>query len=367
MGKFVKVLKYGLMAAAALVLGMAAYLFWFGITPLSPARKIFVVQPGTSLHAFSRALYDQHVLPDPNTLVLLAYLRGESRSLKAGEYRFHQGVTAFDILEQVIAGKVAQYPFTIVDGWTFAQVMQSLDAAPHLLHTLRDLTPAEIMASLGHPGVSPEGRFFPDTYDYAAGMSDRMILQRAYLRMQRTLQKEWADRDPTVPLKTPGQALILASIIEKEASLPAERRIIAGVFVNRLRMGMKLQTDPTVIYGMGSRYHGKITTADLHRWTPYNTYVISGLPPTPIAMPSEDALHAALNPADTKALYFVARGDGTHAFSDTLQGQDRAVIKYQLHGRSSPQPPAAARTARSMRPVRRSGPPSRVSDSDSAP
>ncbi len=337
MGKWVKALKYGLMAAAAVVLGAAAYLLWFGISPLSPLPKTYVVQPGTSLHAFSRELYDEHVLPDPRALVLIAYLRGESRGLKAGQYRFHRGITALGILEQVMAGKVAQYPFTIVDGWTFAEVMQALDAAPHLLHTLRALTPAQVMSSLGHPGVSPEGRFFPDTYDYTSGMSDRMILQRAYLRMQRVLQQEWAARDRAVPLKTPDQALILASIIEKEASLPSERRIIAGVFVNRLRLGMKLQTDPTVIYGMGSRYHGKITTADLRRWTPYNTYTISGLPPTPIAMPSEEALHAALNPAATKALYFVARGDGTHEFSDTLQGQDRAVIKYQLHGRLPPQ------------------------------
>ncbi len=334
--KLCTTVKYVLFAAVALLLSVAAYLLWFGITPLSPPMKTYVVQPGTSLHAFSRELYDEHVLPDPHTLVIIAYLRGESRSLKAGQYRFHRGITALDILEQVMTGKVAQYPFTIVDGWTFAQVMQALNAAPHLLHTLRELTPVQIMASLGHPSVSPEGQFFPDTYDYTSGMSDRMILQRAYRRMQRVLQREWATRDPSVPLKTPDQALILASIIEKEASLPSERRIIAGVFVNRLRLGMKLQTDPTVIYGMGSSYHGKITTADLRRWTPYNTYVISGLPPTPIAMPSEEALHAALNPAATKALYFVARGDGTHEFSDTLQGQDRAVIKYQLHGRLPP-------------------------------
>ncbi len=351
LGKITRVRRYGLVAAAALVLGAVAYVIWFSFTPLSPESKIYVVEPGTSLRAFSRELYDDHVLPDSRTLVWLAYLRGESRGLKAGEYRFRQGITSLGILEQVIAGQVVQYPFTIVDGWTFHQVMQELDAAPHLLHTLGALTPAQIMASLGHPGVSPEGQFFPDTYYYATGMSDRMVLQRAYLRMQRTLQREWAGRDRKVPLKTPDQAVILASIIEKESSLPSERSIIAGVFVNRLRLGMKLQTDPTVIYGMGRSYHGKITTADLRRRTPYNTYVIYGLPPTPIAMPSEGALHAALNPASTNALYFVARGDGTHEFSDTLKAQDRAVIEYQLHGR----PPSPVRTVGSMGQTRHVG------------
>lgn len=345
MREITRVIRYGLVAAAALVLGVVAYVIWLSFAPLSPVSKIYVVKPGTSLRAFSRELYEDHVLPDSRTLVWLAYLRGESRDLKAGEYRFRQGITSLGILDQVIAGQVVQYPFTIVDGWTFQQVMEALDAAPHLLHTLNALTPAQIMVSLGHPGVSPEGQFFPDTYYYATSMSDRMVLQRAYLRMQRTLQREWAGRDRKVPLKTPDQALILASIIEKESSLPSERSIIAGVFVNRLRLGMRLQTDPTVIYGMGSSYHGKITTADLRRRTPYNTYVISGLPPTPIAMPSEGALHAALNPATTKALYFVARGDGTHEFSDTLKDQDRAVIEYQLHGR----PSRPARKVGSMR------------------
>ncbi|MDA8363604.1 MAG: endolytic transglycosylase MltG [Gammaproteobacteria bacterium] len=344
MGKLFGAIKYGIFAAAALVAGAGAYLLWFSLRPLSPPPNIYTVQPGTSLHDFSRGLYAEHVLPDPRSLVLLAYLEGESRGLKAGEYRFPPGITALGMLRQVIEGKVVQYPFTIIDGWTFAQVMQALEAAPHMLHTLRNLTPAEIMASLGHPGVMPEGRFFPDTYDYAAGMSDRTVLERAYRRMQRALRKEWAERDRSVPLKTPDQALILASIIEKEASLPSERRIISGVFDNRLRLGMKLQTDPTVIYGLGNRYHGKITTADLRRWTPYNTYMISGLPPTPISMPSKEALYAALNPVATKALYFVARGNGTHVFSDTLQGQDRAVIKYQLHG-GVPQHRTATRRA----------------------
>ncbi len=348
MGKSARTLRYGAAAVIAVVLAAAGYLLWFSLRPLSPPPEIYLVRPGTSLHDFSRDLYRQHILSDPRSLVLLAYLHGESRDLKAGEYRFAPGITALGILHQVIAGKVVQYPFTLVDGWTFAEVMQALDSAPHMLHTLKNLTPAEIMVSLGHPGINPEGEFYPDTYDYASGMSDRDVLQRAYRRMQRVLEREWAMRDRGVPLKSPYEALILASIIEKESGLPSERRIIAGVFVNRLRLGMKLQTDPTVIYGMGSSYHGKITFADLRRWTPYNTYLIRGLPPTPIAMPGRDALHAALNPASTKALYFVARGDGTHVFSDTLQAQDRAVIKYQLHG-VAPQPATKRHRRRQVR------------------
>jgi len=323
---------------------VTAYFYWFSITPLSPEPKIYVVQPGTSLRSFTRQLYNQKVLPDSHTLVWLAYLKGQGRDLKTGEYRFRRGVTPLELLEQVVNGRVVEYPFTIVEGWTFKQVIQALDAAPRLTHTLQGLAPKQIMASLGYPGMSPEGRFYPDTYYYSAGMSDLLILQRAFQKMDVTLQKEWAARDSKVPLKTPDDALILASIVEKESSRPDERAIIAGVFANRLRMGMKLQTDPTVIYGMGDKYHGKITLKDLRRRTPYNTYVIPGLPPTPIAMPSDESLHAALNPADTKALYFVSRGDGSHEFSDNLQDQNRAVIKYQLNGKPLPRPAVVRNT-----------------------
>ncbi len=331
------VIKYAIAAFATPFIASAAYLYWVSVTPLSPEPKIYVVQPGTTLRGFAHQLYDEKVLPDAHTLVWLAYLKGQGRDLKAGEYRFRKGVTPMELLDQVVNGRVVEYPFTIVEGWTFKQVMQSLDAAPRLTHTLQGMPPQKIMASLGYPGMSPEGRFYPDTYYYSAGMSDLLVLQRAFQKMDVTLQKEWASRDSSVPLKTPEQALTLASIVEKESSKPEERSIIAGVFANRLRLGMRLQTDPTVIYGMGDRYHGKITFRDLTRPTPYNTYVIHGLPPTPIAMPSEDSLHAALNPADTKALYFVSRGDGTHVFSDNLADHNRAVIKYQLKGKPLPQ------------------------------
>lgn len=329
-------LKYVLATIALPVIAVAGYLYWFSVTPLSPDPKIYVVQPGTTLRGFTRQLYDEKVLPDSHTLVWLAYLKGQGRELKSGEYRFRKGITPMQLLEQVVNGRVVEYPFTIVEGWTFKQVIQSLDAAPRLTHTLQGMPPQKIMASLGYPGMSPEGRFYPDTYYYSAGMSDLLVLQRAFQKMDTTLQQEWAARDSKVPLKTPEEALTLASIVEKESAKPEERSIIAGVFANRLRLGMKLQTDPTVIYGMGDRYHGKITFNDLARRTPYNTYIIHGLPPTPIAMPSAESLHAALNPADTKALYFVSRGDGTHEFSDNLADHNRAVIKYQLKGKPLP-------------------------------
>ncbi len=328
--------KYGLATILLLLVALAGYFYWVSVTPLSPQPRIYIVQPGTSLRAFTRQLHDEKVLPDSHSLVWLAYLKGQGRELKAGEYRFRKGITPLELLDQVINGRVVEYPFTIIEGWNFRQVMESLNAAPRLTHTLQGLDPKQIMASLGYPGMSPEGRFYPDTYYYSAGMSDLLVLQRAFQKMDAILQQEWAARDSKAPLKTPDQALILASIVEKESSRPDERSIIAGVFANRLRMGMKLQTDPTVIYGMGDRYHGKITLNDLRRRTPYNTYVIHGLPPTPIAMPSEESLHAALNPADTKALYFVSRGDGSHEFSDNLQDQNRAVLKYQLKGKPLP-------------------------------
>jgi UPF0755 protein len=188
------------------------------------------------------------------------------------------------------------------------------------------------MARLGHPGEAPEGRFFPDTYYYSAGQTDRMILANAYDKMQKMLEQQWAARDADLPFKSPYEALILASIVEKETGRADERELIAGVFVNRLRHGMRLQSDPTVIYGMGDKYDGNIRLKDLMRDTPYNTYTRRGLPPTPVAMPGRDSLHAVLHPAVTDALYFVSRGDGSHVFSATLEEHNQAVIKYQLKG-----------------------------------
>jgi UPF0755 protein len=278
------------------------------------------------------------VLPDAHTLVWVAKLKGQSRDLKAGEYRFRKGITALELLDQVMSGRVVEYPLRIIEGWTFKQVLQALTEAPKLTHSLNGLKPAQIMAMLGYPGLHPEGRFHPDTYYYPAGMSDLLILQRAFQKMEKALDEEWANRSSSVPVKTRDEALILASIVEKETGKPEERALIAGVFVHRLRIGMKLQTDPTVIYGLGERFNGNLTVAHLRQYTPYNTYVIKGLPPTPIAMPGRDALRAALHPEDTKALFFVSRGDGSHEFSETLEQHNRAVVKYQLKGQPKPKP-----------------------------
>ena len=310
-----------------------AYLYWVGTSHLKPTANSYVVIPGTSLRAFSRQLYQQRVLSDPYSLVLIAHMKGRSHGLKAGEYRFRAGITPLELLDQVLAGRVVEYPLLIVEGWTFFQVMEAINNAPKLTHTLENFTPKQIMTKLGYPNINPEGRFYPDTYFYSLGTSDAMLLHHAYRKMDTFLQKEWVARDPSIPLKTPEEALTLASIVEKESAHADERRLIAGVFLHRLQLGMRLQTDPTVIYGMGNRYHGNIHLQDLRHDTPYNTYTRFGLPPTPIAMPGGDSIHAALNPAQTSALYFVSRGDGSHVFSDTLQEHNNAVIKYQLGGK----------------------------------
>jgi UPF0755 protein len=225
---------------------------------------------------------------------------------------------------------VVQYPLTLVEGWTFRQVMEALQADERLEHLIEDPSAEAVMARLGRRGVHPEGRFFPDTYHFTRGSSDLDILKRAHAAMERVLAEEWEARADGLPIESPDEALILASIIEKETGLASERAEIAGVFVRRLRLGMRLQTDPTVIYGLGDDFDGNLRRADLRNDHPYNTYVHAGLPPTPIALPGREAIRAALNPADGETLYFVARGDGSHAFSVTLEEHNRAVRKYQL-------------------------------------
>ncbi len=310
------------------------YLYWSWHHRLDLGPETYTLEPGTSLRAFARQLSERGVLPEPHTFVWLAYLTGHSRSLKAGEYRFRTGITAAELLDQVVAGRVVEYPVTLLEGWTFRQFLRALQGAPKLAHTLDGLSDEQIMARLGHPGVHPEGRFYPDTYYYPSGLSDLLILSRAYDKMEVRLQREWENRMNDLPLESPDDALILASIVEKETAQPHERGLIAAVFINRLRKGMRLQADPTVIYGLGSVFDGNIRLRDLRQDTPYNTYTRRGLPPSPIAMPSGESIHAVLNPADTRALYFVARGDGSHEFSETLEEHNRAVIKYQLHGRA---------------------------------
>ena len=265
-----------------------------------------------------------------------------NQPLHSGEYRLTPGLKVIDMLGMWRRGEVVQYSLTLVEGWSFRQVRAALARETRLEQTLEGLSDAQVMGRLDQPGLNPEGRFFPDTYRYVGGMSDLDLLKQAYARLETVLAEEWQERAEGLPYSEPYDALIMASLIEKETGVAQERSAIAGVFVRRLQIGMRLQTDPTVIFGMGERYNGKITRADLLDPTPYNTYSIDGMPPTPIALAGREAIHAALHPSSGKSLYFVARGDGSHVFSDSLSAHNRAVRKYQLKRRadyrSSPAP-----------------------------
>lgn len=320
-------------AAVICVIG-AGYLVWAWNHALYPGAEIYDVKPGMSLRGFARELSARGVLPESHSFVWLAHLTGRARGLKSGEYRFRDGMTASELLDQVVAGRVIEYPLVLLEGWTFQQFLTTIREAPKLTQTLAGMSPSAIMERLGHPGEHPEGRFFPDTYYYSAGQTDIMILANAYDKMQKLLQHEWEGRENNLPFKNIYEALILASIVEKETGREDERRLIAGVFINRLRHGMKLQTDPTVIYGMGKTFDGNLRLKDLRRDGPYNTYTRKGLPPTPVAMPGKDALQAVLHPMVTGVVFFVARGDGSHEFSSTLEEHNKAVLKYQLKGKS---------------------------------
>lgn len=295
-----------------------------------------VVEPGMSLRAVAKELTRRGVLDTPYYLVALGRLEEKSRHIQAGEYVIPPGTTPRSLLEMMISGRVRLHSFTVVEGWTFAQLRDALDRAKVLELTLSGLDDGEVMARLGHADQHPEGRFLPETYHFPRGTTDLEFLRRAYNAMAGRLQSEWARRQEGLPLSSPYEALILASIVEKETAVESERAQIAGVFVRRLQRGMRLQTDPTVIYGMGDRYNGNIRRSDLRRDTPYNTYTRAGLPPTPIALPSVESIRAVLHPDDGDALFFVSRGDGSHAFSATLAEHNRAVIKYQLGGRARP-------------------------------
>ncbi len=293
------------------------------------------VESGTSLGRLARRLEALGVIDDARFFELLARQRGQASRIQAGEYHVIAGATPSQLLDQLVAGRVTNYHFTIIEGWRFVDLLEHLADDPAIEHRLKGSAPEAVMKRLGHPGEYPEGRFLPETYAFPRGLTDIALLRRAYDEMERFLARAWEQRDKGLPYKTPYEALIMASIIEKETGKAAERPMIAGVFVRRLRKGMRLQTDPTVIYGMGERYHGNIRRADLRRDTPYNTYTRAGLPPTPICLPGKDAILAALHPAPGKALYFVARGDGSHQFSATLKEHNRAVRKYQLKRRAS--------------------------------
>lgn len=331
-----KALGAGLLSL--LLIGVAvAGILWFEYerfleTPvaLDEDERVFEIAPGTTLRGLADRLTADGMIEDPYFFIALAYQEGLQRQIKAGEYALKEGARPLDLLRLFASGRSIQYPVTLVEGHTFAEAVAGISDHPVLTHELEGLGEAEIRERIGIEHSHPEGWLFPDTYLVLRGSSDVALLRRAHERMKSVLAEEWAEREEGLPIETPYEALILASIIEKETGVADERPAIAGVFVRRLQRGMRLQTDPTVIYGMGDAYDGNIRRADLRAETPYNTYVIDGLPPTPIALPGREAIHAALHPAEGDALYFVSRGDGSHYFSATLDEHNCAVRHYQL-------------------------------------
>lgn len=303
-------------------------------TPGAPGVQVvdLEIEPGTPAGRIAGIVVASGVQAPVQWLQLWFRVSGQARLIKAGSYEVLPGTTPRQLLRMLVRGEEALKSVTLVEGWTFAQVRVALQKAEQLAPTTQGLTPEMIMEQVGKPGVHPEGRFFPDTYTYAKGSSDLAVLQRAARAMDKRLAIAWDLRNPDTPLKTPEQALILASIIEKETGHGADRGKIGGVFTNRLRRGMLLQTDPTVIYGLGAAFDGNLRKPDMRADGPYNTYTRGGLPPTPIAMPGKAALLAAVLPESTPALYFVARGDGTSEFSNNLDDHNRAVNKY-IRGR----------------------------------
>ncbi|WP_192036638.1 endolytic transglycosylase MltG [Halomonas sp. YLGW01] len=327
-----KLLLVLLAVTAAAAVG--GYRYWESrlVAPIAIDEPIlYEVPAGAGFHQVVLDLADRDILDDPWAFRLLTRLDPSAvPSLKVGEYRLEPGMTGREALALLGSDQVVTYPLTIPEGWTFAEMRARLEAADKLVQETDGMSDAEVMAELGREGEHPEGWFFPDTYRYHKGVSDLDILRQAHERMETILDEVWEGRDKALdlPVDSPYEALIMASLIERETGASEERRAIAGVFTRRMERGMRLQTDPTVIYGMGDDYAGNITRADLREPTPYNTYVIDGLPPTPIAMPGRAALEAAVNPEDGNTLYFVARGDGTHQFSRSLREHNNAVNQY---------------------------------------
>ena len=324
---FFTVVKW--LLALALLLGGGAVWWVNQSLRLSGETVDLSIEPGTPVRAVAQLVSEAGVDVNPTLLYWWFRLSGQARLIRAGSYEIEADASPRSLLQKLVRGEEALRAVTLVEGWTFSQVRTALAKAEQLKPESKGLPDYIIMKVLGRPGLHPEGRFFPDTYTYAKGSSDLAVLRRALRAMDKNLEAVWRQRLPDTPLKTPEQALILASIVEKETGRPSDRPMIAGVFANRLRIGMMLQTDPTVIYGMGDAFDGNLRKRDLQADTPWNTYTRAGLPPTPIAMPGKPALLAAVRPAASKALYFVARGDGSSEFSASLEEHNRAVNKYQ--------------------------------------
>ena len=314
-----------------LIVLVAAAIGYYATRPLTlPTQPLeFSLMQGSSLTSAARQMQRAGILTNDWMFVWLARVLGKSTEIKAGTYNLEFPVTPLQLLNILSKGQVAQGKLVIIEGWTFNQLRAALNDNPAILHDSAALSESELLQRLGLPEKQAEGLFFPDTYYFSSGTSDLILLKRAYQTMQAHLQKSWQARAPNLPLKSPYQALILASIVEKETGQANDRGMIAAVFINRLHKGMMLQTDPTVIYGMGKKFDGNLRSRDLRADTPYNTYTRMGLPPTPIALPGLASLQATLHPEPIDALYFVARGDGSSEFSKTLIQHNRAVDRYQ--------------------------------------
>ena len=305
---------------------------WWATQPITPASQPavdFTILPGSGVRSTTEQIAAAGVPVEPKLLELVARASGKSARMKAGSYTLKPGTTPVRLIEQLIRGEFAQESLAIIEGWTFGQMRRAIDAHPSLRHDTAKLREPELLAKISPDLKISEGEFFPDTYRFAKNSSDLQVYRQAFSVMQKKLDEAWRQRAADLPYENPYQALIMASIVEKETGRHADRTLVASVFVNRLKRGMLLQTDPTVIYGMGERYQGKIHKQDLLTDTPFNTYTRPGLPPTPIALPGAAALQAALHPAQSDALYFVSRGDGTSQFSDNLNDHNRAVNQYQ--------------------------------------
>ncbi|MCY4364380.1 MAG: endolytic transglycosylase MltG [Gammaproteobacteria bacterium] len=322
---------------SGLALVLAGWLFYQDMEkqlnmPLNiEGQEYFSIEPGMSLLAVAEGLAARGWFEYPFYLQLEGKIRGVDGLIKAGQYQVEPGATASSLLDTIVAGKVTQHALTIVEGWSFPQIMAALHDSRYIRRQLNSTRPDRVMAEIGYPGYHAEGRFFPDTYYFPAETTDVDFLRRSFKQMEAVLSQEWDRRMAGLPYRSPYEALIMASLIEKETAAADERNRIAGVFVRRLEKNMKLQTDPTVIYALGENYDGNIRRRDLEFDSPYNTYRYKGLPPTPIAAPGRASIHAALQPEPGTALFFVATGEnGRHYFSDTLAEHNQAVARYQL-------------------------------------
>ena len=324
-----KKLFAALLLLAALVAAAGVYWTKQPIVDASGQVIAFTITPGSGVSGSAQQIAAAGVPINPDLFAIYARLSGEGSRIKAGSYELKPGYTPARLLQQLVRGEFAQEALTVIEGWSFKQMRRAIAEQPALKHDTITWTDQQVLAKLTTEYTYPEGLFFPDTYLFAKGASDMQIYKQAFALMNKKLNEAWSKRDLSLPYRTPYEALTMASIVEKETGQKSERGMVAGVFVNRLKVGMLLQTDPTVIYGMGERYQGKIRKADLLADTPYNTYTRAGLPPTPIALPGAASLAAAMNPDKTEALYFVARGDGTSHFSSSLTEHNQAVNRYQ--------------------------------------